>query len=124
MKSVNEVIVDGGLNAKTLHKKFVVEHGIYIDSRSEDILNNLRVAYKMRKEGVKEKDVLKAMKSRPIRVGSHLYCEEYGLGRVTDMYDSGNAMVLFEKKELPIMCDTKKMVTIHDDKARKLKLIY
>ena len=126
MKSIIEYIADvesdSYLYPEQLGKVYR-KLGIMFDTRDKDILANLALASKLRKEGVSKKDILAKMIPLKLRFNSQFYCkdEEFGIGHVTQLFKSGNMFVKFKERRLPTMCDSKS--TIHDEKKRKIKHI-
>lgn len=125
MESVYEYISNNIPYAKQVHAHFA-KYRVYVDTRDETILSNLKLAYRMSQDGCSAEDILKSLSKRDVSVGSHVFCSDdgYGLGRITQEYSKGFGFVMFEKRTLPVMCKLDGLVTVHDDKHRKLKLIY
>ena len=57
-----------------------------------------------------------------IKIGQYVYCDQEGFGRgsIVGVFDFNKMLVKFDNREFSTMCDSEKMVTIHDDKKRKL----
>lgn len=125
IESVDEYVATNIPYAKEVHTHFR-QYGIYVDTRSELLLSNLKLAYKLNKEGMSSKDILSHLGKKDISVGTWVYCndEEYGLGRVTSMLNDDMMTVMFNARKLNTICNSKNMITIHDNKPRKLKVIY
>lgn len=101
------------------------DKNVFIDTTDKNLINNLKIPFEFKDKKYKEK--LSYMNKPILDIGSYLYCnyDDYGLGRVTKMFDSDDTLmlVLFEERDLPTMCDRKKLTTVHDEVNRKLKLI-
>ena len=57
-----------------------------------------------------------------IRIGQYVYCDypEFGRGSIVGVFDFNKMMVKFDDRDLSTMCDSEKMITVHDDIKRKI----
>ncbi len=126
MQSINEYIAsiekDKALFPEQLHK-YYREKFIFYDSRDPNVLLNLARAAELRKEGLTPKEILTKLIPIELKIGTWYFCdyEEFGAGKVVEIFNSGNMFVKFNKRRLPTMCDSKS--TIHDEKKRKIRII-
>ena len=125
MKTVTEYIAENIPSIRYLREHYM-KMDVYIDTRSEDMLFNLKKAHELRDKSKTE--TIKAMRQPVLSIGSYIHCkdEDYDLGRVTQFFhdDDGLMLVHFKERKLPTMCSRTLLTTVHDDTARKLKVIY
>ena len=120
--SVNQYIAKNIPTAKDVHKHYS-KYGIFLDSRDQVLLDKVKKAYHLKEKSFEVEHILAGLTPLTIKVGSWVNCdyEEFGIGQVTEIFNSGNMFVKFKKRSLATMCDIK--TTIHDDKKRKIKQI-
>ena len=125
MISIEAYIADNKPSMKYLRLHYR-KLGVYIDTTNRRLIDNLKLVFELKDKPKKE--VLKLMSKPTLDVGSYVFCddEEFGLGRVTQYFamDDSLMLVLFNDRKLPTMCDRNKLTTVHDEKKRKLKVIY
>jgi len=107
---------------KKFSKKYITEKYNITDEQFELICKwKLKISYKQVEEKISSlEDRVQSLENRPY-IGSKIYCEEYGNGTIETLYAGSLMRAVFEGRELGIMCDVDKMVTVHDDKKRKIK---
>ena len=120
IESVNEYIARKIPSAKDVHKHYT-QYGIFLDSRDRELLDKVKKAYYSKEKGWNTQDILVVLTPLTLRVDSWVNCdyEEFGIGQVKEIFNSGNMFVKFKNRNLPTMCDSKS--TIHDSKKRKIK---
>jgi len=123
MKDINEYIAENTPFIREIHDHYK-RVGIYIDTMDQKIKSNCALAYKLKQDGLTKEEILTKLHKLHLEVGSWVYCDDkdFGTGRVKEFFTSG-MFVKFNKRPLATMCDKEKLVTIHDDKKRKIKHI-
>ena len=122
IESTNEYIARNIPSAKDVHKHYS-KYGIFLDSRDQMLLDKVKKAYHLNEKGLNTQEILSHLLPLSLKEGTWINCdyEFFGIGQVTELFNSGNMFVKFKERRLPTMCDSK--TTIHDEKKRKIRII-
>jgi len=120
--------------------------GLFIDTRDKNTKNFIREAYKLKEKGFSAEErfiyfklvepintiteIIKNQEQRIIKMeeklNNRVYCndKEFGYGNIVQRFSNNLMLVKFDKRELNTMCDSKLMVTVHDNIKRKIEFVH
>jgi len=95
--------------------KVLRECDIFIDSQSKEFKKLIQESYYLKnKKGV---DTTKRIESilNAFSIGSNVICDynDFGRGIVTDMFSDNLMLIKFDSRDLPVMCNSETMTTVH-----------